>query len=121
MAEVWPDDLPTCLLLENYTEQPETNVAEFAAEVGPPLRRRRSSVATALITGSVIWTKAEIGALLEFHRDTLRDGALTFIFTHPRTGDLEEFIFTSPPVVSPVSDTHWRANLSFRSMPGNCD
>jgi len=113
----WPDALPLCVLDDGYSEQQEQNVAEFAAEVGPPLRRRRSSIATSLIEHSLILDDEEVEALLDFYRDDLKDGALSFTRTHPRDQVTEgSFIFTKPPVITRVSP-YWRAAISLRSMP----
>lgn len=112
----WPDTLPLCVLEDGYSEQQEQNVAEFAAEVGPPLRRRRSSIATSLIEHSLILDDDQVAALTSFYKDDLKDGALAFTRAHPRDQITGSFIFTKPPVITRVSP-YWRAAISLRSMP----
>jgi hypothetical protein len=113
----WPDTLPACVLDDGYNEQQEVNVAEFAAEVGPPLRRRRSSISTSLIEHLLILDADQVQILLDFYRDDLKDGALPFTRTHPRDQVTEGcFIFTKPPVFTSIAP-YWRAAISLRSLP----
>ena len=119
MAVDWPDELSQCFLLDGYQETPEANIAEFAAEVGPPLRRRRTSINSSLISATMSLTKAEVVTLLDWYRDDLLDGALAFTHLEPRD-ELQnaEFIFVTPPTVSVLSpDDAWRVTFNLRRMP----
>lgn len=113
----WPSSLPVCVLDDGYQEAPEQNVAEFATEVGPPLRRRRSSIASSMIQHSLVLDDTELQTLLDFYKDDCKDGAVAFTRTHPRD-DLQEIsmTFVSPPQVTRLAP-YWRVNLSLRQMP----
>lgn len=117
MAALWPAAVPMRDLVAGYSERRESNLAEFAPEVGPPKRRRRSSVATELVSFEQLLSEAEADALLAFWRDTLGDGALTFEREHPRTRVLAEFQFVAPPDVRALGGGVYRVGLQLRKMP----
>lgn len=117
MTEAWPSGLPTQHITGTLTEVPEDNVVEFAPETGPPLRRRSTSVATALVNFQTVWSSAEVATLDTFYRDTLKDGAEEFTRPHPRTGSTATFIFNSPPEYAHLVGDAYRVTFSLRKMP----
>jgi hypothetical protein len=120
MPAAWPATVTQLVDSSGYRETVERNVVEFAPEVGPPMARRRSSVSSDLISFSTTpVTDDEYDALVGFYRDTLKDGALTFLRTHPRNmdGPMTEFRFVEPPQWSPIDATYGRIALSLRRMP----
>lgn len=117
----WPSSLPDCVLDADYQEQPENNLAEFAPEVGPPLRRRRTSINSSLIQAAIVLADDEVDTLLDFYKDDLKDGSLSFTWVHPRMAEgspteIACFTFVTPPVLTRIAP-YWRAALSLRRMP----
>lgn len=84
---VWPTALRTDGAA-GVTGSPQTNIAAFSPEVGPPINRRRASVITRTYSVSMnMLTLAEYEAFQTFFHDTLVDGTLPFRRTHPMTGE----------------------------------
>lgn len=120
MTAIWPTNVTEYADSNSYSERPEQNVVEFAPEVGPPMSRRRSSISSDLLLFSTIpVTSAEYDVLVDFYRNALKDGALTFFRKHPRnlTGQNIEFKFVEPPQWSAIDGTLGRIALSLRRMP----
>lgn len=117
MTAVWPSQVPAKELHAGYAEAPESNIAEFPVEVGPPKSRRRSSVTTALISFEQILSAGEYDALMDFWRDQLKDGVLPFVRVHPRTRALATFRFAAPPGMRALADDVYRVTLQLRQLP----
>lgn len=113
----WPAGVTQDFELGSYAERPESNVVEFAPEVGPPMRRRRSSIASALLSFNAILDHAELESLLAWHRDVIQDGALSFMRKHPRAGDYREFELTEPPAAAEISPRKYRVKIALRALP----
>jgi len=114
----WPSDVNTYARTGTYSEQIDTNFAEFAPEVGPPKRRRRMSISSETITFSVWMRAAEYASFLTFYRTALADGTLPFMRTRPRTGATETFYFTGQaPAVKDVGYNLYELQLTMKNVP----
>lgn len=114
----WPSDVNTYARTGTYSENPDTNFAEFAPEVGPPKRRRRMSISSDTITFSVWMKAAECASFLTFYRTALADGTLPFIRTRPRTGTTETFYFTGQaPQMKDVGYNLYEVQMTMKSVP----
>lgn len=114
---VWPESLPDWAVAESYQELPEANVVEFAPEVGPPLRRRRTSISTMQVNVELFLEDCDWNELLRFWRDDCAEGATRFSYTNPRTGVEHEYIFMQPPVMSVEGNVWRRVAMVLREMP----
>lgn len=96
---VWPVDLPQKFLL-SASERLPNNVISSQTDAGIPKIRRRFTSALKPYRGSVIMTREQCDLLEEFFRGTLKDGSLSFEWTHPRQG-VKTFRFTAgePPEI----------------------
>jgi len=122
MATVyWPPDVNQAHIVGSYSEKPETNVAEFAPEVGPPKRRRRSSVSSDLLSWEMYANAAERVSLRNFYRSDLADGVLIFKRKHPATNDMATFQFAAEPQYKEFAfvrgTPRYRVTISVRLMP----
>lgn len=114
----WPSDVNTYARTGTYSEQIDTNFAEFAPEVGPPKRRRRMSISSETITFSVWMKTAEYASFLTFYRTALADGTLPFQRTRPRTGATETFYFTGQaPTVKDVGYNLYEVQVTMKNVP----
>lgn len=113
----WPSGVNENVEAGSYAERPERNLVEFAPDVGPPMRRRRTAIASAIMSFNAIMTRAELDALLTFHGTTIKDGALSFNRKHPRTLAVTEFEFTEPPSASEIAGHVYRVTLALRVLP----
>lgn len=117
MTTAWPGTVPTAALYEDssYNESGETNVAETKPQVGPPQRRRRSSVPTKLITFSTLMTFTQWDALVTFYETILFDGTDFFTRPHPRTGSTITCTFeTRPSSGSPIGFQKYQVQMQIR-------
>lgn len=115
--EAWPVDVPQDASVSGYGESPSRNVASFAPDVGPPIDRRRSSVATSEISCSFIFDDDQTNSLMAFYRDTIKDGTLPFTRTHPRTGDGAVMKFKDAPKISALGGGWFNVSMSFYVLP----
>lgn len=113
----WPLDVPQNELLNSYSEKIEQNIIEFAPEVGPAKRRRRSSINAATLTFETLLRAAAVASLRTFYRTTLADGALPFTRRDPRTGGTATFQFQSPPSIRQLNPALFAVSFALREMP----
>lgn len=93
MTIAWPTGVNLYAMTGSYSEKPDTNIAEFAPEVGPSKRRRRMSISSRVVSFTTRMTFAEYEIFDTWFRDTLKDGSLPFYRPRPRTGFVEQYIF----------------------------
>lgn len=89
----WPSTIPQCPILA-FQEKPQTNVASFKPEVGPPKMRRRSTAKSWLTDVTFRMTNAQVVTFLTFYETTLEDGSLPFTMNHPRTTTNYSWMFS---------------------------
>src|ERR1035437_8610620 len=98
MTAAWPA-VSSKAQVGGFTEAPERNIAEFQPDVGPPKRRRRSSITNDLISFSQWYNSADWDTIRTFYRTTLLDGVSPFTMNHPRTGNSQTWIFVDVPKI----------------------
>lgn len=116
----WPGTIPTAALVSDpsYNEDGEDNVAEQKPQVGPPLRRRRSSVPTRMLTFSTIMTFTQWDLLVTFYEQTLFDGTDFFTRPHPRTGSTITCTFQGRPKSgAAIAQNKYQVQMSMRVYP----
>jgi len=90
----WPSTLPQCPILTGWDETPQTNVATFSPEVGPPKYRRRSTAKAWLSDTTWRMTSAQVATFKTFYETTIADGSLPFTWAHPITKVTYNWCFT---------------------------
>jgi len=112
----WPALIPCAPARGSFQFVPENNVAEFAPDVGEPLRRRRYTAAGTLFEGDLALTPDQKEMLINFYKTDCEDGTLSF--TMPDWSDSNGFSATfswrSPPAFSHPAAGLYRASLSLR-------
>ena len=79
----WPIGLPQRPLAEGLSGQPEPNVVSFTSDVGAEHLRRRATARRETIACQFIVTDAQRSQFLNFFRETLKDGTLTYEWQDP--------------------------------------
>ena len=103
MANInWPELLPSGMLAEGFTKQPQSNVIRTNMDAGPRKARRRYTARTVNFTGRQIFDMAELAVFEQFYHNVLADGVLRFNFEDPVTGETSEFRFTSDYTVTSI-------------------
>lgn len=101
---------------------PEDNVVRTEVDAGPDLVRRRYTRRKRRFVASVVMPGATLKALVAWHRDTLKDGTLTFTWQDPVTDLDAELRFTGPPTYSirvggTADDRLWNVTLPLEVIP----
>jgi hypothetical protein len=96
----WPDLLPTGLLADGFTKQPQSKVIRTNMDAGPKKARRRYTARTVRYTGQQIFDALELNVFEQFYHNVLADGVLRFSFADPITDEIAEFRFTEEYTVT---------------------
>lgn len=113
----WPASLPKKPLNATTEVQSSSAVASFTPDVGPPMRRRRSTARIEQHSGQFILTKAQTLTLKNFHETACQEGALTFDAYDWLTGAAGKYIFVVPPSFAAVAGSVWRATVKLIKLP----
>ena len=116
-AVPWPqDELPFFAEHGSWQESVEPNVVDFAVEVGPPKRRRRSYIPSTRLQFHRIISSAQLTAFLNFFEGDLRSGVYNFSAIDPRTATETEYQFMQVPSWRDTSPGYWRLQFSLRRV-----
>lgn len=120
---MWPATLPQEPKLAGHSEQPPNLVLRTEMSVGPAKARRRTTAGVRNFSMSIVMTRAQCALLDEFFLDSAQGGALAFQWTHPRTGNLIDYRFVSPPTYTPLGPrssaaAKWTASFQLEALPG---
>ena len=110
MTNVWPLTLPTALLVQGFSEQPQDNIVRFQPEVGPAKLRRRGTAAARLIDGMLILKQSSRNVFDDFYKTTLSHGADAFYWKDPGNGP-GVYAFSAPPQYSLIAPGVWRVGI----------
>lgn len=112
----WPLALVQCPIL-GWKEQALENVIEFDPDVGPPRRRRRSTLAGYQVSVQYRLSKAQLATFWSFWEVGLRDGVLEFDWPHPRyNGALRKAYIMGPPQISQATNNLYIVALTVRAF-----
>lgn len=119
----WPGTLPPVPQLRGYEEQSPLNVIRTDMEVGPAKVRRRSTAAVRKHKMLFHMTQAQVELFDQFLGVVLGDGALSFDYVHPRTGDAVKFRIIPPATYTPEKTSAadaagvWFVTLEMEQLP----
>jgi hypothetical protein len=101
MANIyWPELLPSGLLADGFTKQPQGGVIRTQMDAGPKKARRRYTARTVKYAGKQVFDAAELMVFEQFYHNVLADGVLRFNFADPVTEEIAEFRFTEDYTVN---------------------
>jgi hypothetical protein len=101
MANIyWPELLPSGVLADGFSKQPQNNVIRTSMDAGPKKARRRYTARAVKYSGKQIFDAAELAVFEQFYHNVLADGVLRFNFVDPVTSETAEFRFTENYTVS---------------------
>lgn len=116
MAESWPDTLPQTPLMDGNGLTEVSNRVEFSPDVGPPMRRQRTTLAQRVIGWNFNLTEAQRATFITFHNTTLTGGSDTFMATDPYSGDWAEFMFEGQYSMTKMAMDVFRLTSSVRRV-----
>ncbi len=93
----WPGTLPSAPLANSFIETLPDLAIRTEMDVGPAKMRRRSTAGPRPCQMSFLMTAAQVAALDTFYVTTIKSGADSFTFTHPRTGVSGTWRIVNPP------------------------
>ncbi len=115
----WPGTLPVKPLEQGYEETLRQSQERSQIEGLPIVQRQRSSAYAKPMAVTFQLTSAQIDILSDFFIDDLGHGAITFTWTHPRTGSAirSRFVGGNVPEYSAVGYNTYRAACVVEMMP----
>jgi len=114
----WPAGLPQLVAVDGYGEAPPDTALRTGMDAGPAKVRRRSTAGIRPLSVQLDLDAAQVETLDDFYVETLRSGALSFDWAHPRTQEAVTLRFVRPPAYRPQgSDVAWRATLQLEILP----
>lgn len=116
MVDAWPTGVSFRFLLEGLTSKKEDNRLKFQPDAGPPLNRRNSSSRVDKVSGSLIWSTAELDDADEFYTVDLKNGTLPFEARNPITGSRWVMQFITPFVATPISRGRWQVSMELNLL-----
>ena len=93
----WPGTLPKVLRLSGLSNSLPNLTIRSQMDIGPAKVRRRTTAAVEPVAGSIVLTEQQTESLDTFFITTLKGGALSFNWIHPRTLTPVEMRMVSPP------------------------
>lgn len=95
----WPSSLPDEPLQQSFSIAGGSGAIASPMDVGPPKRRRRSTLEYETIRVAFVLSIEQIVTFRAFFTDTLKAGTLPFVFKHPIDGDDQraQIVLSDPP------------------------
>ena len=112
----WPSSLPAPAI-NTYRETPPQNTIRTQMDKGPPKLRRRTTANVRPISFTLRLTAAEVDVLDAFFVTDVYSGALSFDYTHPRTGASVTAQFTSEPQYGDIEGTLYNVGIELEILP----
>lgn len=115
--ETWPSGLQQKLNVDSFGVKFGNTVARTDMDVGQAKTRSRATDGVDIYTSSINMSFEEYETLRDFYKTTLNNGAKTFAFVNPLSGDTDEFRFMEPPDIKPLGGREFRVNMTWERMP----
>lgn len=118
----WPATLPQFGQLGAQIAA-DDSVVRSSMDSGPPSRRNRFTAITKSVSYTMLLTGEQVTTLDDFFHDTLRNGALAFDWTDPRTDATVTIAFKKPPAYTGLAgsavpvDRKWSVEMSLEIQP----
>jgi len=113
----WPATLPQELFISGYGQSFPDVAIKSEMDAGPAKVRRRFTAGVEPVSGTQIYTAAQLGYLETFYNTTTLGGTLRFSWTKPPAhSEACEMRFTEVPNWTKVED-EYEVSLSFEVLP----
>lgn len=112
----WPGSLPQVPLLGTYSEAPKTNLVVSSMDYGPSKRRRRTTASIKEAKFMMRMTSSQFDTFETFFEDTLGDGAESFDWTHPRSGNAV-VCYMNGYSVTDETDLYYMVEIELEYLP----
>ncbi len=113
----WPVTLPVSPLLDGFVETVPETVIRSQMDSGPDKVRNRTTAGVRLFSMSFIMSKTETALFDDFYLNDLNGGAVSFDFTHPRTGETLSMRVVKPPAYTAQNSKYFRIKLETEALP----
>ena len=104
MPQVYPTELPTCVLKGSLSRVP-TDFVVTSNLPGYPITRNRYTGELYDISWQIRMSSSELDILLNWYHNTLRR-VLSFWFVDPLSNEVGEYFFVTPPQFFHVGGTY---------------
>lgn len=121
MVPTWPESLPDCPVVDDYSEKPGNNVLESSMDVGAKKTRLRYTAVTRPFPLTYILEASQVPIFTSFFEDTIQSGALPFRIPHPRLRTPITVMLTGDEKydLSPLGSgtAYWQLFMNFEIQP----
>lgn len=116
---VWPTtgSFPQVVMYEGYQEDVPLTTVRTTMDTGPQKVRRRFTAGPRPFKVQLALTTAQVATLDDFFVNTCYGGALSFTWTHPRTGAGGTFRFKQGIAYSRQGPDLWFAKFEMELLP----
>jgi len=120
--EQWPASLPQNQFIGVTTED-DDSVLRTQMDAGPVTRRNRYTSYRVLVTTPITLTGVQKITFDNFFRQTLANGALSFLWSDPTTDSQMKFTFVRPPKLTMIrgapnpENRVWQGELQLEVRP----
>ena len=111
----WPLKLPQVLMTDGLSAKKKSCVIRTEMDAGPAKQRRRYTVSTKEVTGTILLTTQQLLRFESFYDNEIGCGALRFQMKDPQTLEWAQFRFTDNYSID-SADGLWRVNLPLEKM-----
>lgn len=114
----WPSELPSCYLQAGFAYSPVKATVNHTMGAGLGKQRRRFTKAPWLLQGILVLTSSQRFLLDAFIKDTLDNGALTFLKPDPILSQrLYGWRFEEPLAYAPRHGGTWQVMIKLSRLP----
>lgn len=117
MSNTWPVGLQQKLDSESFEKKFGNTLIRSDMDVGPAKVRSRYTDGVDLYTCSILLDYDEHATLNTFFKTTLNNGALSFDFNDPFTGEPASFRFAEPPTIRALGGRTFRVGMNWEKLP----
>ncbi|SRR5579885_457714 len=117
MAITWPTNVCWMPQPGTFTETPVPSKATYPVEAGPAKNRARTTALCFNNEWTIVLDNVSRQALLDFYRNDLKNGTLSWEKAHPYDGDVRSWQFADEPQFAAYSPKKFTAKLSLMQLP----
>lgn len=117
MPASWPGSLQQTINVDNFGVTFGDTLIRSDVDVGQAKVRSRYTKGVDVYTAQIDLDYSLYQTFKDFYKTTLNNGALTFEFIDPMTGNLEEWRFMEVPKIVPLGGRIFSVSMTWEMMP----
>lgn len=115
--DVWPVSLQQKLNADDFGIKTGNTLVRTDMDVGPAKVRSRFTDGVDVYSASILLDFSEYSTLFNFHKTTLNNGALPFLFVDPMDDVQKAFRFADTPEYKPLGGRTFKVTMTWERLP----